>query len=57
MLPSFISSEQAQKILATGKSLNFLRCVCRIGAPLNEQEAMASALRDTTGGWALQGTN
>ena len=29
MIPSFVKAEQAQKILLVGKSINFLRLVCR----------------------------
>ena len=34
MVPSFISKSQAKKILGTGKSINFLREVCKDFSPL-----------------------
>lgn len=34
MVPSFINRAQARKILGTGKSINFLREVCKDFAPL-----------------------
>ena len=34
MIPSFIKSEQAEKILLVGKSINFLRLVCRDRTPI-----------------------
>lgn len=39
MVPSFISRSQARKILGTGKSINFLREVCKDFSPLNTREA------------------
>lgn len=33
MLPSFITRDQAEKILATGKSIDFLREVCKESPP------------------------
>lgn len=33
MIPSFITHEQAEKILATGKSIDFLREVCKEDPP------------------------
>nr|XP_002131421.1 gamma-tubulin complex component 3 homolog [Ciona intestinalis] len=35
MIPSFIKAEQAKKILLVGKSINFLRLVCRDRSPIN----------------------
>lgn len=49
MLPSFISKSQAQKVLASGKSLNFLRNVCHFRAPIAGRDAIKSALQQTTG--------
>lgn len=48
MLPSFISKSQAQKVLASGKSLNFLRNVCHFRAPIAGRDAIKSALQQTT---------
>jgi gamma-tubulin complex component 3 len=39
MVPSFISRSQAKKILGTGKSINFLREVCKDFSPLQGREA------------------
>ncbi|XP_012278710.1 gamma-tubulin complex component 3 [Orussus abietinus] len=39
MVPSFISKSQARQILGTGKSINFLREVCKDFAPLEERNA------------------
>ncbi|XP_012945175.1 gamma-tubulin complex component 3 homolog [Aplysia californica] len=38
MIPSFISMEQASKILLTGKSINFLRQVCEDRTPTKGRE-------------------
>lgn len=38
MVPSFISRSQAKKILCTGKSINFLREVCKDFSPLQDRE-------------------
>ncbi|XP_076030777.1 gamma-tubulin complex component 3 homolog isoform X2 [Oratosquilla oratoria] len=48
MLPSFISAQQAHKVLATGKSLNFLRNVCQVRAPIAARETIKKALQQTT---------
>ncbi|XP_046746973.1 gamma-tubulin complex component 3 isoform X2 [Diprion similis] len=37
MVPTFISKAQARKILGTGKSINFLREICKDSAPLQER--------------------
>ncbi|KAA0202948.1 hypothetical protein HAZT_HAZT006882 [Hyalella azteca] len=47
-LPSFVSAAEARQVLATGKSLNFLRSVCKLKTPLAEQQAIAAALKHTT---------
>ncbi|XP_014213492.1 gamma-tubulin complex component 3 [Copidosoma floridanum] len=38
MVPSFLSRTQAKKILCTGKSINFLREVCKDFSPLQDRE-------------------
>lgn len=48
MLPSFITRSQAQRVLASGKSLNFLRNVCHFRAPIAGREAIKTALQQTT---------
>lgn len=48
MLPSFINKSQAQRVLASGKSLNFLRNVCHFRAPIAGREAIKTALQQTT---------
>ncbi|XP_068228205.1 gamma-tubulin complex component 3 homolog [Palaemon carinicauda] len=48
MLPSFITKLQAEKILASGKSLNFLRNVCHFNAPIAGREVIKAALQQTT---------
>ncbi|KAK4880318.1 hypothetical protein RN001_008464 [Aquatica leii] len=40
MVPSFISMEQAKKILATGKNINFLRQICKDSNQLPGREAL-----------------
>ncbi|KAJ8683568.1 hypothetical protein QAD02_019360 [Eretmocerus hayati] len=47
MVPSFISRSQAKKILGTGKSINFLREVCKDFSPL--QGRQADILHDSSG--------
>lgn len=44
MVPSFMSMAQARKILATGKSINFLRQVCEDHSPVNSREILRRAL-------------
>ena len=39
MVPSFISRSQAKKILGTGKSINFLREVCKDFSPLQGRDS------------------
>lgn len=38
MIPTFISTDQARKILLTGKSINYLRQVCEDRSPTNGRE-------------------
>ncbi|XP_034486168.1 gamma-tubulin complex component 3-like [Drosophila innubila] len=40
MLPKFISLELADKILKTGKSINFLREICKIDEPVKGREEL-----------------
>ncbi|KAF2358867.1 Gamma-tubulin complex component protein [Trinorchestia longiramus] len=47
-LPSFVSAAEARQVLATGKSLNFLRSVCKLKTPMDEQDTIAAALKRTT---------
>ncbi|XP_049773994.1 gamma-tubulin complex component 3-like isoform X1 [Schistocerca cancellata] len=47
LVPSFISLAQARKILATGKSINFLREVCQDHTPIKGREALRLALEST----------
>lgn len=49
MVPSFISMTQARKILATGKSINFLRQVCEDHSPVNSREILRRALQNNSG--------
>ncbi|XP_063223850.1 gamma-tubulin complex component 3 isoform X3 [Bacillus rossius redtenbacheri] len=44
MVPSFISPSQAKKILATGKSINFLREICHDYSPLKGREELKHTL-------------
>nr|XP_023019797.1 gamma-tubulin complex component 3 homolog [Leptinotarsa decemlineata] len=48
MVPSFITMSQAKKILATGKSINFLRQICKDGGQLPGREALQKLFRTTT---------
>ncbi|MCL4125079.1 UNVERIFIED_CONTAM: hypothetical protein GTU68_066359 [Idotea baltica] len=48
MLPSFIGQKQAEKVLATGKSLDFLRSVCNFKSPIGGRDSIKSALQKTT---------
>lgn len=48
MLPTFINKSQAQKVLASGKSLNFLRNVCHFRAPIAGRDAIKASLQQTT---------
>ncbi|KAB7501881.1 Gamma-tubulin complex component 3, partial [Armadillidium nasatum] len=49
MLPSFISLKQAQKVLATGKSLNFLRHVCNFKSAIGDRDLIQTAVGKTSG--------
>ncbi|KAF5277736.1 hypothetical protein FQR65_LT03716 [Abscondita terminalis] len=48
MVPSFISMEQAKKILATGKNINFLRQICKDSNQLPGREALQKLFTTTT---------
>ncbi|KAJ1520792.1 hypothetical protein ONE63_003886 [Megalurothrips usitatus] len=48
MIPSFISMAQARKILATGKSINFLHQVCEDHSPVNSRELLRQALENNS---------
>ncbi|KAK3910056.1 Gamma-tubulin complex component 3 [Frankliniella fusca] len=48
MVPSFISMAQARKILATGKSINFLRQVCEDHSPVNSREMLRQVLEKSS---------
>lgn len=43
MVPCFISKAQAKKILGTGKSINFLREVCKYSEPLKGKDKDVNA--------------
>lgn len=49
MVPSFIPLAQAKKILATGKSINFLREICQDHTPVKGREELKHALECTSG--------
>lgn len=49
MVPTFITMDQAKKILATGKSINFLRQVCQDNEELPGREALQKLFATTTG--------
>lgn len=49
MIPSFISVEEAEKILATGKSINFLKQICKDGDHMICREALQKLFANTTG--------
>ncbi|KAJ8911186.1 hypothetical protein NQ315_006029 [Exocentrus adspersus] len=49
MVPSFISMDQAKKILATGKCINFLRQICKDGSHLPGRESLQKLFRTTSG--------
>ncbi|XP_060528950.1 gamma-tubulin complex component 3 [Cylas formicarius] len=48
MVPSFINMEQALRILATGKSINFLRQICKDGGQLPGSEALQKLFKTTS---------
>ncbi|KAF5284977.1 hypothetical protein FQA39_LY16842 [Lamprigera yunnana] len=47
MVPSFISIDQAKKILATGKNINFLRQICKDSNQLPGREALQKLFTTT----------
>jgi len=49
MVPSFIPLVQAKKILATGKSINFLREICQDHTPVKGREELKHAVECTSG--------
>jgi gamma-tubulin complex component 3 len=49
MVPSFIPLAQAKKILAIGKSINFLREICQDHTPVKGREELKRALESTSG--------
>lgn len=49
MVPSFITNSQAKKILATGKSINFLRQICKDNGQLPGREQLQKLFKTTTG--------
>ena len=54
MLPSFISNKQAQKVLSTGKSLNFLRHVCNFVSQIGGRDSIKAALQKITGNFYIK---
>ncbi|EFA04217.1 gamma-tubulin complex component 3 [Tribolium castaneum] len=48
MVPSFITMEQAKKILATGKSINFLRQICKDSGQLPERDVLQKLSKTTS---------
>ncbi|RZB40076.1 gamma-tubulin complex component 3 [Asbolus verrucosus] len=48
MVPSFITMDQAKKILATGKSINFLRQICKDSGQLPGRDALQKLSRSTS---------
>lgn len=48
MIPSFITMEQSRKILATGKSINFLRQVCQDNKELYSRDSLQKLFSTTT---------
>lgn len=48
MVPSFITMGEAKKILATGKSINFLRQICKDSDHLPGREAFQKLFSTTT---------
>ncbi|GAB6019866.1 Gamma-tubulin complex component 3 [Chamberlinius hualienensis] len=47
MVPSFITVEQAYKILSTGKSINFLKHVCLAVTPLQQKSTVSRIIENT----------
>lgn len=48
MIPSFITLDQASKILATGKSINFLRQICKDSEELPGRDSLQKLFTSTT---------
>ncbi|XP_072391164.1 gamma-tubulin complex component 3 homolog [Diabrotica undecimpunctata] len=48
MVPSFITMGQAKKILAAGKSINFLRQICKDGGQLPGRESLQKLFKNST---------
>ncbi|CAH1113834.1 unnamed protein product [Psylliodes chrysocephalus] len=48
MVPSFITMSQANKILATGKSINFLRQICKDGGELPGRVSLQKLFKTST---------
>ena len=44
MIPKFLSLSWVKKILATGKSINFLRCVCEFNSSISNREKVIHLL-------------
>lgn len=49
MIPSFITVDQANKILATGKSINFLRQICKDSEELPGRDALQKLFTTASG--------
>lgn len=49
MLPSFISRKLAEKILSTGKNINFLRDICLNSKGYNKRNDIRQTLEDSPG--------
>lgn len=49
MIPTFITLDQANKILATGKSINFLRQICKDSEELPGRDALQKLFTTTSG--------
>jgi len=54
MLPSFISMNQAAKILATGKNINFLKEICQYSKGYNGRTEIKAILEKSPGKVLLQ---
>lgn len=51
MIPSFITLDQANKMLATGKSINFLRQICKDTEELPGRDSLQKLFASTTGSY------
>lgn len=49
MVPSFLTMDQAKKVLATGKSINFLRQICKDSGPMPERDVLQKLSKTTSG--------